>query len=84
MNFPESLTWVSGIYASGDRLPCFLTLRSMKLPEMGLLNLFIKYTSAGLIINENADSSVLSDFKTFFSDGIPESYPKFGHDYLVF
>ena len=37
-----------------------------ELPETGLLNLFIKHTSAGLTINENADSSVLSDFKTFF------------------
>jgi secondary thiamine-phosphate synthase enzyme len=51
------------------------------LPETGALNLFIKHTSAGLIINENADLSVLSDFKTFFSDWIPENYPKFEHDY---
>jgi len=51
------------------------------LPETGLLNLFIKHTSAGLTINENADSSVMSDFKTFFSDWIPENYPKFEHDY---
>src|SRR5215510_3629036 len=51
------------------------------LPETGLLNLFIKHTSAGLTINENADSSVLSDFKTFFSDWIPENYQKFIHDY---
>ena len=51
------------------------------LPETGLLNLFIKHTSAGLTINENADSTVLSDFKTFFSDWIPENYPKFEHDY---
>jgi secondary thiamine-phosphate synthase enzyme len=52
-----------------------------ELPETGLLNLFIKHTSAGLTINENADSSVQSDFKTFFSDWIPESYPKFDHCY---
>ena len=51
------------------------------LPETGLLNLFIKHTSAGLAINEDADPSVLSDFKTFFSDWIPENYPKFQHDY---
>jgi len=51
------------------------------LPETGLLNLFIKHTSAGLTINENADSSVMSDFKTFFSDWIPENYTKFEHDY---
>ncbi len=52
-----------------------------ELPESGLLHLFIKHTSAGLTINENADSSVLEDFKTFFSDWIPENYPKFEHTY---
>jgi len=52
-----------------------------ELPQTGLLNIFIKHTSAGLTINENADSSVLSDFKTFFSDLIPENYPKFVHNY---
>ena len=52
-----------------------------ELPETGLVNLFIKHTSAGLTINENADSTVLSDFKTFFSDWIPENYPKFEHNY---
>ena len=50
-----------------------------ELPETGLLNLFIKHTSAGLTINENADRTVLSDFKSFFSDWIPENYPKFNH-----
>ena len=58
-----------------------ILLRTGDLPEKGLLNLFIKHTSAGLTINENADSSVLIDFKTFFSDFIPENYPKFEHDY---
>ena len=51
-----------------------------ELPDTGVLNLFIKHTSAGLSINENADASVRSDFKTFFSDWIPENYPKFEHD----
>ena len=51
------------------------------LPETGLLNLFIRHTSAGLTINENADSTVLADFETFFSDWIPEKYPKFRHTY---
>ena len=49
------------------------------LPETGLLNLFLKHTSAGLTINENADPTVLSDFKKFFSDWIPENYSKFDH-----
>lgn len=50
-----------------------------KLPESGLVNLFIKHTSAGLTINENADLTVRSDFQTFFSDWIPENYPRFKH-----
>ena len=51
------------------------------LPETGLLNLFIKHTSAGLTINENADPTVLTDFKTFFSNWIPENFPNFIHTY---
>jgi secondary thiamine-phosphate synthase enzyme len=50
------------------------------LPDEGLLNLFIKHTSAGLIINENADPTVAADFRTFFADWIPELYPKFRHE----
>lgn len=49
------------------------------LPECGMLHLFIKHTSAGLTINENADPSVRSDFSTFFDDWISERYPKFIH-----
>lgn len=49
------------------------------LPPTGMLHLFIKHTSAGLTINENADPTVLKDFKTFFADWIPEHYPKFVH-----
>jgi len=49
------------------------------LPETGILHLFLKHTSAGLAINENAEASVLSDFKSFFTDWVPERYPKFEH-----
>ncbi|MDH6306458.1 secondary thiamine-phosphate synthase enzyme [Parabacteroides sp. PF5-5] len=52
-----------------------------KLPETGILHLFIKHTSAGLTINENADASVPDDIKQFFSDWIPDHYPKFEHVY---
>lgn len=43
-------------------------------PVTGLLNIFLKHTSAGLIINENADPSVLVDFESFISRFIPEDY----------
>ncbi|NSW45694.1 MAG: YjbQ family protein [Bacteroidales bacterium] len=51
------------------------------LPSSGLLNLFIQHTSAALTINENADFSVRSDFKTFFSTLMPENFKYFEHTY---
>ncbi|WP_162416597.1 secondary thiamine-phosphate synthase enzyme YjbQ [Cyclobacterium roseum] len=55
-------------------------------PEMknigtGMLQVWIKHTSAGLTINENADPSVRQDFETFTNDLIPEAYPHFVHTY---
>ncbi|MDN3687697.1 secondary thiamine-phosphate synthase enzyme YjbQ [Cyclobacterium jeungdonense] len=55
-------------------------------PEMknigsGMLQVWIKHTSAGLTINENADPSVRQDFETFTNDLIPETYPHFVHTY---
>ncbi len=50
-----------------------------RLPEDGLLNLFIKHTSAGLCINENADQDVLHDFEFFFNRIVPEGLPQLRH-----
>lgn len=47
--------------------------------DRGLLQVWIKHTSAGLTINENADSSVRVDFETFTNYLIPEDYPNFIH-----
>lgn len=49
------------------------------LPETGLLHLFIKHTSAGLAINENADPTVLTDFELFFDKLAPENMPGIRH-----
>lgn len=49
------------------------------LPEAGILHLFIKHTSAGLTISENADPSVLTDFKTAFNKLIPENVSYYVH-----
>ncbi len=49
------------------------------LPEMGILQLFIQHTSAGLTINENADSSVLTDFEKVFNHLVPERLPFLTH-----
>ncbi len=49
------------------------------LPAAGILHLFIKHTSAGLAVNENADPSVLVDFESVFNRLVPESQPYYTH-----
>lgn len=49
------------------------------LPDTGVLHLFIKHTSAGLCINENADPSVLVDFESMFNRLVPEGLPELTH-----
>jgi secondary thiamine-phosphate synthase enzyme len=49
------------------------------LPESGLLNIFIKHTSAALTINENADPSVIDDFESFMKRLVPEDTSLFSH-----
>ena len=51
-----------------------------QLPQTGLLNLFIKHTSAGLTINENADFDVQSDLGEIFDRLIKEREPFIKHD----
>lgn len=50
-----------------------------QLPQKGLVNIFIQHTSAGISLNENADSSVRRDFETFMNKLIPENDPAFTH-----
>jgi len=50
-----------------------------KLPEAGLLNVFILHTSAGLTINENADPDVRTDYETIFNKLVPENDPTYIH-----
>ena len=52
---------------------------SPELPKSGLMNIFIKHTSAALIINENADPSVRIDFESFMNKLIPEEYNLYSH-----
>ena len=49
------------------------------LPESGILHVFIKHTSAGLTINENADSTVREDFETSFNQLVPEDVDHYVH-----
>ena len=49
------------------------------LPEVGLLHLFIKHTSAGLSINENADPDVRLDMESIFNHLVKEREPYYQH-----
>ncbi len=49
------------------------------LPQAGLLQIFIKHTSAGLSINENADATVRHDMDAGFDHLAPENQPFYQH-----
>lgn len=50
-----------------------------KLPATGLVNIFIHHTSAGLMINENADPSVRVDLGSSFDYLVPERLSHYTH-----
>lgn len=50
-----------------------------ELPETGMMNLFIKHTSAALMLNENADPDVRVDLNTLFDKIAPEGAPFYTH-----
>ncbi|MDE5702878.1 secondary thiamine-phosphate synthase enzyme YjbQ [uncultured Bacteroides sp.] len=50
-----------------------------RLPQAGILHLFIKHTSAGLTINENADPDVRTDMEAIFDRLVPERETYYTH-----
>ena len=52
-----------------------------QLPKVGLLNLFIQHTSAGLTINENADPDVQVDMGAIFDRLVKERESYYTHTY---
>jgi secondary thiamine-phosphate synthase enzyme len=50
-----------------------------KLPEKGMINIFIQHTSAGLTINENADPTVRHDLEKFLDKIAPENEHYYRH-----
>lgn len=47
--------------------------------KSGILQVFIKHTSASLTINENADPSVRADFESHMNKMVPENAPYYIH-----
>ena len=63
-------------YSRGYHLITNLIENELKeLPESGIINLFIKHTSAGLSINENADPSVKQDLLMALGRAVPDELP---------
>jgi len=48
--------------------------------ETGLCHIFLRHTSASLLINENADPDVKRDLEMFFAGLVPDGDPRFRHD----
>ena len=53
--------------------------RISELPDSGIMHVFIKHTSAGLTINENADPSVRVDFEQIFNRLVREDESYYTH-----
>ena len=47
--------------------------------KVGILQLFVKHTSAALTINENTDQTVRQDFETHFNILVPENEDYYKH-----
>ena len=48
--------------------------------EMGLCTVFVRHTSASLIIQENADPDVLQDLSNFMAQLVPEDSMRYIHN----
>ncbi|NPA68646.1 MAG: YjbQ family protein [Chlorobi bacterium] len=67
-------------YSRGFHLITDKIISALTLPaDTGVLNIFIKHTSAGLTVNENADYTVREDFEKVFNKMVPENMPYYAH-----
>ncbi len=66
-------------FSRGYHLITDLLISEISLKGNGMLNVFIKHTSAGLTINENADFTVREDFESVFNRLVPENETYYKH-----
>ena len=50
-----------------------------KLPEIGVITIFVKHTSAAIMINENADPDVQTDLQSLLNKMAPEGAHYYTH-----
>ena len=65
-----------GLVEITDRLRDFVVDSGV---DQGLLHVFIRHTSASLLITENADPDVLHDLETIFADLAPDGDRRYRH-----
>lgn len=65
----------------GCHLITHLIMRQLTepLPPTGLFNVFVRHTSCGLTINENADPDVCTDLDKILDRLVPEGMPYYDH-----
>jgi len=59
-----------------DRVTAWCELNGL---QTGLLTLFLRHTSASLLIQENADPAVRADLERYFARLVPDGDPLFRH-----
>jgi secondary thiamine-phosphate synthase enzyme len=67
----------AGLYEFTDDARKFLSASGM---QIGQMTLFCRHTSASLLIQENADPTVVDDLKTFFSQIAPQGRGLYSHE----
>jgi secondary thiamine-phosphate synthase enzyme len=65
-----------GLYEVTDEIAAWLGERRVR---QGLLTIFIRHTSASILIQENADPDVQRDLETFFNKLVPEDLYLYRH-----
>jgi secondary thiamine-phosphate synthase enzyme len=70
-------TRAQGLYEFTDQVRSAVAAAGL---DEGLCTLFVRHTSASLIIQENADPSAKRDLEAWLSRLVPENDPLFTHD----
>ena len=67
-----------GTYEITDRIQSIVAASGI---QNGTVTVFVRHTSASLVIMENADPSARQDLEAFFDHLVPEDTPYFVHTY---
>ena len=66
-----------GFYEVTDRVRTWVSEQGL---GAGLLTIYLRHTSASLLIQENADPDVQRDLQAFFAGLVPEDPKRYHHD----